>query len=107
MAEPLVLWCFVLNPQLVELPECLSVHLACRSITVHFFTRAPGPPGLRNPEWLLMVRAVKLTLVGVQPRQLAGESSAAGSRLPFWGQARIPEAIGVFTADLSGDMPSQ
>jgi hypothetical protein len=29
-----------------------------RSITVHFFTRAPGPPGLRNPEWLLMMRAV-------------------------------------------------
>jgi len=23
-----------------------------RSITVRFFTRAPGPPGLRNPEWL-------------------------------------------------------
>jgi hypothetical protein len=78
-----------------------------RSITVHFFTRAPGPPSLRNPEWLLMVRAVKLTLVGVQLRQLAGESPAASMSLPFFGQAQIPEAIGVFTADLSGDMPSQ
>ena len=29
-----------------------------RCITVCFFTRAPGPPGLRNPEWLLMMRAV-------------------------------------------------
>jgi len=78
-----------------------------RSITVRFLTRAPGLPGLRNPEWLLMMRAVKLTLVGVQPRQLAWESTAAGRRLPFFGQARIPEAIGVFTADLSGSMPSQ
>ena len=75
-----------------------------RSITVRFFTRAPGPPGLRNPEWLLMVRAVKLTLVGVQ---LAGEMPAAGKRLPFFGQARIPEAVGVFTADLSGGTPQQ
>jgi len=78
-----------------------------RSITVRFFTRAPGPPGLRNPEWLLMVRAVELTLVGVQPRQLAGKLPAAGNMLPFWGQARIPEAIGVFTADLSGGTPQQ
>ena len=78
-----------------------------RSITVRFFTRAPGPPGLRNPEWLLMMRAVKLKLVGVQPQQLARESPAAGMRLPFFGQTRTPEAIGVFTADLSGDMPSQ
>jgi len=78
-----------------------------RSITVRFFTRAPGPPGLQNPEWLLMVRAVKLTLVGVQPRQLAGELPAAGRRLPFFGQARIPDAIGVFTADLSGGTPQQ
>ena len=77
-----------------------------RSITVRFFTRAPGPPGLRNPEWLLMVRAVKLTLVGVQPRQLAGKVPAAG-RMPFFGQARVPEAIGVFTADLSGGTPQQ
>jgi hypothetical protein len=64
-----------------------------RSITVRFFTRAPGSPGLRNPEWLLLMRAVKLTLVGVQPRLL--------------GQERIPEAIGVFTADLSGGTPQQ
>ena len=78
-----------------------------RSITVRFFTRAPGPPGLRNPEWLLMVRAVKLTLVGVQPQKLPGESPAGGRRLPFFGQARTPEAIGVFTVDLGGDMPSQ
>ena len=78
-----------------------------RSITVRFFTRAPGPPGLRNPDWLLMVRAVKLTLVGVQPRQLAGESPAAGMRQLVWGQGRIPEAIGVFTADLSGGAPQQ
>ena len=78
-----------------------------RSITVRFFTRAPGPSGLRNPEWLLMVRAVKLTLVGVQPRQPTGDSPAAGMRLPFFGQGRTPEAIGVFTADLSGDGPSQ
>jgi hypothetical protein len=79
-----------------------------RSITVRFLTRAPGPPGLRNPEWLLMMRTVKLTLVhlGVQPRQLA-ESPAAGRRLHFFGQARIREAIGVFTADLSGGMPLQ
>jgi hypothetical protein len=75
-----------------------------RSITVRFFTRAPGPPGLRNPEWLLMMRAVNLTLVGVQ---LAGESPDAGRRLPLFGQARIPEAIGVFTADLSGGTPQQ
>jgi hypothetical protein len=75
-----------------------------RSITVRFFTRAPGPPSLRNPEWLLMVRAVKLTLAGVQ---LAREAPAAGRRLPFFGQGRIPEAIGVFTADLSGGMPQQ
>jgi len=27
--------------------------------------------------------------------------------LPFFGQARIPEAIEVFTVDLSGDVPSQ
>ena len=54
-----------------------------------------------------MVRAVKLTLVGVQSRQLAEESPAAGTRLPFFGQARIPEAIGVFTADLSGKFPLQ
>jgi hypothetical protein len=74
-----------------------------RAITVRFFTRAPGPPGLRNPEWLLMMRAVKLTLVGVQP----GESTAAGMMLPFFGQKAIPEAIGVFAADLSGGMPSQ
>jgi hypothetical protein len=78
-----------------------------RSITVRFFTRAPGPPGLRNPEWLLMVRAVKLTLVGVQPRQPAGGSPAAGRTLPFLGQGWIPEVIGVFTADLSGGTPSQ
>ena len=79
-----------------------------RSITVRFFTRAPGPPGLRNPEWLLMIRAVKLTLVGVQARQLTGESPAAGLRLPFFGQSRpTPEAVGVFTADLSGGGPAQ
>ena len=79
-----------------------------RCITVRFFTRAPGPPGLRNPEWLLMMRAVKLTLVGVHPRQLAGGSPAAGSGLPFSGsESPIPEAIGMFTADLSGEMPSQ
>jgi len=78
-----------------------------RSVTVRFFTRAPGPPGLRNPEWLLMIRAVNLTLVGVQPRQLAGELPAAGRGLLFFGQARIPEAIGVFTADLSGGTPQQ
>ena len=75
-----------------------------RSTTVRFLTRAPGPPGLRNPEWLLMMRALKLTLVGVQ---LAGESPAAGRRLPFFGQARLPEAIGVFTVDLSGGKPQQ
>jgi len=78
-----------------------------RSITVQFLTRAPGPSGLRNPEWLLMVRAVELTLVGVQPRHLDGKSTAAGMRLPFWGQRTIPEAIGVFTADLSGGTPQQ
>ena len=77
-----------------------------RSVTVRFFTRAPGPPGLRNPEWLLFMRAVKLTLVGVQPLQLAGESPAAGRTKPFWGYERIPEAIGVFMADLSGGTPS-
>jgi len=54
-----------------------------------------------------MMRSVKLTLVGVQPRQLAGESPAAGMRLLVWGQGRIPEAIGVFTADLSGGTPQQ
>jgi len=54
-----------------------------------------------------MMRAVKLTLVGVQPQKLSGESPAAGMRLPFFGQTRVPEAIGVFTADLSGDMPQQ
>ena len=75
-----------------------------RSITVRFLTRAPGPQGLRNPDWLLMIRALKLTLVGVQ---LAGDSPAAGRRLPFFGQARLPEAIGVFTVDLSGGMPQQ
>jgi len=78
-----------------------------RSITVRFFTRAPGPPGLQNPEWLLMMRAVKLTLVGVQTRQLAGELPAAVRTMPFWRQRRIPEAIGVFTADLSGGAPAQ
>jgi len=78
-----------------------------RSITVRFFTRAPGPPSLRNPEWLLMVRAVKLTLVGVQPRQITGELPAGGMRLPFFGQGRIPEAIGVFTADVRGGTPQQ
>jgi hypothetical protein len=78
-----------------------------RSITVRFLTRAPGPPGLRNPEWLLMMRSVKLTLVGVQPQQLAGKPPAAGMRLPFSGQGRIPQAVGVFTADLSGVTPSQ
>jgi len=57
-----------------------------RSTTVRFLTRALGPPGLRNPEWLLMMRAVKLTLVGVQ--------------------SRISAAVGVFTADLSGGPPS-
>ena len=77
------------------------------SITVRFLTRAPGPPGLRNPEWLLMERAVKLTLVGVQPRQLAEQLPAAGRRMPLWGQARIPKAIGVFTADLRGGTPQQ
>jgi len=74
-----------------------------RSITVRFFTRAPGPPGLRNPDWLLMIRAIKLTLVGVQ----RGELPDAGRRPPFFGQARVPEAIGVFTADLSGGTPQQ
>jgi len=51
-----------------------------------------------------MVRAVKLTLVGLQSRQLAGQLPAAGMRLPFFG---IPEAIGFFTADLSGGTPQQ
>ena len=78
-----------------------------RFITVRVFTRAPGPPGSRNPQWLLMVRAVKLTLVGVQSRQVAGEVPAAGRGLPFFRQELIPEAVGVFTADLSGGMPSQ
>ena len=78
-----------------------------RSITVSFLTRAPGPPGLRNPEWLLMVRAVKLTLVGVQHMQLAGESPIADMTPPVLDQGRIPEAIGVFTADLSGSNPQQ
>jgi len=78
-----------------------------RSITVRLFTRAPGPPGLRNPEWLLMMQAVKLTLVGVQHAELAGELPAAGKRLPFSGQGQIPETIGVFTADLSGGVPQQ
>jgi hypothetical protein len=79
-----------------------------RSITVCFFTRAPGPPSLRNPEWLLMTRAVKLTLVGVRPQQFSGEPPAAGRRMPFFGSERLtPEAIGVFTADLSGGTPLQ
>ena len=78
-----------------------------RAITVRFLSRATGPPDLRNPEWLLMMRTVKLTLVGVQPRQLDMESPAAGRRLPFLGRARVPEAVGVFTADLSGGTPSQ
>ena len=78
-----------------------------RCIMVRFFTRAPGPSGLRNPEWLLMMRAVTLKLVGVQPRKLAGGSPGQGMLLPFFGQARIPEVIGIFTADLSGGMPSQ
>ena len=78
-----------------------------RSITVRFLTRAPGPPGLRNPEWLLMMQAVKLTLVGVQHAELAGELPVAGKRLPFFGQGRNSEAIGVFTADLSGGVPQQ
>jgi len=73
-----------------------------RSITVRFFTRAPGPPGVRNPEWLLMVRPVKLTLVQMQ---LAGGSPAGTP--PFFGQREMPEAVGVFAADLSGDGPSQ
>ena len=75
-----------------------------RAITVRFFTRAPGPLGLRNPEWLLMMRSVELTLVGLQ---IAGESPAAGRRLPFFGQELIPKAIGVFTADLSAEIPLQ
>ena len=78
-----------------------------RTITVRFFTRAPGPPGLRNPEWLLMMRAVELTLVGVQLQKFAGESQVAGTMLPILGQGRIPEVIGVFTADLSGGTPQQ
>lgn len=78
-----------------------------RSITVRFFTRAPGPPGLRNPEWLLLMRAVTLTLVGVQP-QLAGELPAAGKRQWFFGSnGPVQEAIGVFSADLSGELPPQ
>jgi hypothetical protein len=75
-----------------------------RSITVHFLTRAPGPPGLRNPEWLLMMRAIKLTLVGVQ---LDGEPPTSGSKLPFFGHAHLPEEVGVFTADLRGGNPQQ
>ena len=51
-----------------------------------------------------MVRAVKLTLVGVQR---AGELPAAGRAMTFFGQRRIPEAVGVFTADLSGGTPPQ
>jgi hypothetical protein len=78
-----------------------------RAITVRFYTRAPGPPGLRNPEWLLMMRAVKLALVGVQQPQLAGKSPAAGTMLPILGQGRIPAMIGVFSADLSGGAPQQ
>ena len=74
---------------------------------MRFFTRAPGPSGLRNPKWLLMLRAVKLTLVGVQQGQLAGQLPAAGRRLSFFGKAQIPEAIGVFTTDLSGGTPQQ
>ena len=85
--------------------ECDTVVGRC--ITVRFFTRAPGPPGLRNPEWLLMVRAVKLTLVGVQLRQLTGGLPAAGRRLLILEQGRTPEAIGVFAADLSGGTPQQ
>jgi hypothetical protein len=75
-----------------------------RSITVRFFTRAPGPPGLRNPEWLLLMRAVKLTLVGVQ---LAVDSPVFWRGLPLLGQAQVPEVTGVFTADLSGGTPQQ
>ena len=78
-----------------------------RSITVRFFTRAPGPPGLRNPEWLLLMRAVKLTLVGVQP-QFAKEVNAAGKRQWVFGShGPAQEAIGVFSADLSGGLPPQ
>jgi hypothetical protein len=62
---------------------------------------------MRNPEWLLMMRAVKLTLVGVQPHHPDGESPDTGRRMPFFGQRAIPEAVGVFTADLSGDVPLQ
>jgi hypothetical protein len=54
-----------------------------------------------------MLRAVKLTLVGVQQGQLAGQLPAAGRRLSFFGKAQIPEAIGVFTTDLSGGTPQQ
>ena len=54
-----------------------------------------------------MMRAVKLTLVGVQSRQLAGEVPAAGRGLPFFRQAQIPDTVGVFTADLSGGTPQQ
>ena len=75
-----------------------------RSITLRFFTRAPGPPGERNPVWLLMVRPVKLTLVQVQP---AGGAPSPGATPPFFGQRAIPEAVGVFTADLRGGEPSQ
>ena len=39
--------------------------------SVRFFTRVPGPPGLRNLQWRLRMRAVKLTLVGVQPAKAA------------------------------------
>jgi len=51
-----------------------------------------------------MMRAVKLTLVGVH---FAGDPPAAGSKLPFFGQVQLPEAIGVFAADLSGGTPQQ
>ena len=78
-----------------------------RSIAGRFFTRAPGPPGLRNPEWLLLMQAVRLTLARMQHAELAGQLPAAGKRLPFFGQGRIPEAVGVFTADLSGGVPPQ
>ena len=80
-----------------------------KSITVRFLTRAPGPPGLRNPEWLLLMRAVKLTLVGVQP-QLAEGVNAVGKRQWFFGSkglGPVQEAIGVFSADLSGELPAQ
>ena len=78
-----------------------------RSLTVRFFTRAPVTPGLRNPEWLLLMRAVTLTLVGVQP-QRAGEQNAAGKRQWFFGsQAPLQDCIGVFSADIGGALPPQ